>query len=131
MWIFFTLLFPCDFSPESDVGLNLSVSWAGVTTATSVAIRNLIQQYEKLLLKKAFVHVYLNEGIEEFELFDKLDLCKEIVELYDTRFGHAHTSRVEAYETRRDMGTVTPFQWEMGRSAVVTFDPCKTVKLNW
>lgn len=76
------------------------------------------------------MHVFLNEGLDETELTDKVELCKDIVDLYEFQYKNAQASRLEAYETKRDLGSI-PFRWNLNRAAVVAFDHHKTVNLNW
>lgn len=116
--------------PQPDVGLNLSATCVGSTTAIGSSISDLIEQYERLLAKRAFVHVYTGEGMEESELTDKLELCKDLVELYDAQYENSQSLRLEAYEAKRDLGMV-PFNWKMKNTDAVVFDTHKTVKLKW
>lgn len=120
-------------SPEPGLGLKFSVSWAGSTTAIRDLIQTSIDHYEKLLNKKAFVHAYLSEGLEEAEFFDKVESCKDLVDLYDLHYAKCESEKLEQYENRRDLGMLEdePFQWNMKRSKMVALDPKKSVQLKW
>ncbi|KAG5679115.1 hypothetical protein PVAND_008707 [Polypedilum vanderplanki] len=74
----------CDIPPR---GLKLSATFISNTTAIQILFRRLLDQYQSMFQKRAFIHWYTGEGMEEHEfksaeegvlgIIDEYNCCNE------------------------------------------------------
>lgn len=71
----------CDIPPR---GLSLSATFLANTTGVTVTFNRLMQQFDAMFDKRAFLHFYTGEGMEEQEFCEAknvvMDLCDEYIE---------------------------------------------------
>lgn len=71
----------CDIPPR---GLPTAATFLANTTAVTVIFERLISQFDAMFCKRAFVHWYTGEGMDEQEFSDAknvvVDLCEEYIE---------------------------------------------------
>lgn len=120
----------CKICPEPAVNLRLSAAWAGSSTGIGLMLEPLIKQYRRMLDKRVFMHVFTSAGIEEAELFQKLDQVQTLITHYDVGFQHEHERQIEFYEAKRDLGDI-PFDWNVTGLPETVFNKHKTVQLEW
>lgn len=69
----------CDVPPR---GLSLSATFLANTTAVSGIFERIIEQFDTMFEKKAFVHWYTGEGMEEQEFVSARDVVMDLCEEY-------------------------------------------------
>ncbi|CAF1438140.1 unnamed protein product [Adineta steineri] len=69
----------CDISPK---GLSCSVTGIANHTGIVKQFDNFLQPYSKLIQRRAFMHWYIGEGMEEIELIEAENHIKDIIKDY-------------------------------------------------
>ncbi|KAK0041334.1 tubulin beta-4B chain [Biomphalaria pfeifferi] len=69
----------CDIPPR---GMRLAATFIGNTTSIQEIFRRLVHQFSVLLNRKAFLHWYLGEGMEESEFVDAREGVVDLVSEY-------------------------------------------------
>lgn len=120
----------CKICLEPAVNLGLSAAWAGSSTGIGLVLEKLLKQYDKMLSKRVFTHVFEAAGIEEAQLFEKLHQTQDIVGQYDKGYRFEYERQRDSYEAKRDMGDI-PFDWNVNNLPEMVFDMHKAVQLDW
>jgi tubulin beta len=69
----------CDIAPR---GYKLSATFVSNTTAIQFVFQRLIEQFQTMFHKRAYLHWYTGEGMDEMEFTEAQDALKEIIEEY-------------------------------------------------
>ncbi|CAF4446629.1 unnamed protein product, partial [Adineta steineri] len=69
----------CDISPK---GLSRSVTGIANHTGIVKQFDNFLQPYSKLIQRRAFMHWYIGEGMEEIELIEAENQIKDLIKDY-------------------------------------------------
>lgn len=70
----------CDIPPR---GFNLSATFISNTTAIQCVFQRLMVQYQSMFNKRAFVHWYTGEGMEEFEFIGAQEGVQSLIDEYN------------------------------------------------
>ncbi|KAI3379683.1 hypothetical protein SNEBB_010116 [Seison nebaliae] len=69
----------CDIAPR---GLKMSATFIGNSTAIQDLFRRIAEQYSAMYRRKAFLHWYLNEGMEEAEFMEAESNMNDLISEY-------------------------------------------------
>lgn len=69
----------CDIPPR---GLKMSATFLGNTTAMQEVVKRTVEQFNALLRRKAFLHWYTGEGMEESEFHSAEDEMRDLISEY-------------------------------------------------
>ncbi|XP_055591882.1 tubulin beta chain-like [Uranotaenia lowii] len=85
----------CDIAPR---GLKMAATFIANTTAITHLFSRLLEQFSTMYRRKAFLHWYLGEGMEQQEFTDAEQELRQLIseyECYDERAGQDSTENVE------------------------------------
>lgn len=80
----------CDIPPR---GLKLSATFLSNTTAIQILFRRLIDQYRTMFQKRAFIHWYTGEGMDEMEFMEAEENVMALINLYQEASLHDNCSK--------------------------------------
>nr|AHV91030.1 beta-tubulin [Paramikrocytos canceri] len=93
----------CDITPK---GLNSCSTFIGNTTSMQFLFRRVGEQFSKMFVKKAFLHWYTGEGMDEMEFSEAESNINDIITEY-RQYQDAGIDDEEEDEDRQDSDVVT------------------------
>merc|ERR1711916_341824 len=112
----------CDIPPK---GLKMAVTFVGNSTATQEVWKRVAEQFTSMFRRKAFLHWYTGEGMDEMELTEAESNLNDLVSEYQ-QYQDATAEEEGEFDEDEEgddmMAQVRQFLFELG-SLVFAFDP--------
>eukprot|EP00088_Acartia_fossae_P006268 TRINITY_DN12894_c0_g1_i1.p1 TRINITY_DN12894_c0_g1~~TRINITY_DN12894_c0_g1_i1.p1 ORF type:complete len:448 (+),score=28.59 TRINITY_DN12894_c0_g1_i1:93-1436(+) len=91
----------CDIPPK---GLKMAVTFIGNSTAIQALFKRVSEQFQSMFKRKAFMHWYTNEGMDEMEFTEAESNMNDLVSEYQ-QYQDATVDDEAEYEEDDDQGT--------------------------